>query len=62
MPPSFVGDRSYAEVGAPLAHCFDEALWSQNQLLPRTDDGGDLRDPLCGPPRESQSSDYCTDD
>lgn len=61
MPPGFVGNKSYAEIGAPLATCFDEALWTQNQLIARTGVGGDLRDPRCGPPRESQGSDYCSD-
>jgi len=44
-----------------LATCFDETLWSDNRLIERTTEGGELADALCGLPREPQPSDFCTD-
>ncbi|MGB5809385.1 MAG: hypothetical protein WBG86_02570, partial [Polyangiales bacterium] len=62
MPPGFEGNKTYAEVGAPLATCFNEAAWGENRLVARQDADGALADPLCGPPREPVPGDYCSDE
>lgn len=61
LPAGFVGDRSYADVGARLATCVDEAEWAGEALVALTDGEGDLVDALCGAPRASEAADFCAE-
>ena len=52
--------KKYDDIGAALSRCFLESAWKNNALEPRMD-GDMLADPLCGEPRMSMMSDFCTD-
>jgi hypothetical protein len=60
LPDSFVGNKTYRDVGAPLAQCFGCDAWkSDNRLVALSDSTGKLKDPLCGPPRVATDADFC---
>jgi hypothetical protein len=60
LPGNFVGNKTYQQVGAPLAQCFQQSSWlADNKLIARTANGMPA-DPLCGNPRPAMSSDFCT--
>ena len=58
LPANFVGDKTYQQVGAPLARCFREASWMDDALAERMSMGMPA-DPLCGPPRPAVPADFC---
>ena len=60
MPSDFIGNKTYADEGAPLAQCFEECAWMDDTLVARTEGMPPmLADPLCGEPRQPMSADYC---
>lgn len=59
LPSTFVGNKTYQDVGAPLAQCFQQASWiTDNKLIERTS-LGQPADPLCGAPRPAVPADFC---
>ena len=59
LVPSFDGNETYAQIGAPLTQCFNQSSWMDDALVARTDPDHSLADPLCGAPRQQMPSDYC---
>ena len=60
LPDTFTGDKTYADVGGPLANCYAESAW-ENDALDERMDAGTPADPLCGEPRQQTAADYCQD-
>ncbi|MFI5394194.1 MAG: G8 domain-containing protein [Candidatus Binatia bacterium] len=52
---------SYDQIGANLSRCFDKTAWMTDKLVARKTLGGQLLDPLCGEPRPTVNTDFCTD-
>lgn len=50
----------YDQIGAKQSYCFDQTAWMNNKLVARTAQGGQLVDPLCGQPRPTAATDFCT--
>ncbi len=58
LPDTFVGNKTYNEVGAKHTQCFSQEAWKNDALVARMS-GNQLADPLCGEPRQQMPSDFC---
>src|SRR5262249_604186 len=59
MAPSFDGNQTSAQMGAPQAQRFNQASWMDDALVARKNADMSLADPLCSALRQQMPSDYC---